>query len=214
MINLSGCCTFCSGIFSIHLSAYGKCHLKFQDFRFICKCPFFSNITNDWSAACLVCIESDEGIQLLFKSKLFYDPWSVDQSILVPDHHLEPAANFYVSPRKLFPDTCVYFRMERPLWREIESVIYSYNCHWAFPALSISSPSPSWIATICYSITLDWFRFLLPFTARRATLVVFYPVSTLGYMSGHEFVSFIFSSRYCWYSDVRRDVTEWHCKEI
>jgi hypothetical protein len=38
--------------------------------------------------------------------------------------------------------------MELPLCGEDGSIIYSYNCYWALPALSLSGPSPAELETI------------------------------------------------------------------
>jgi hypothetical protein len=43
-----------------------------------------------------------------------------------------------------------FYSMGRPLWREVGSVIYSYNCYWGLPALSLLSPSRTRLVTICY----------------------------------------------------------------
>jgi hypothetical protein len=42
-----------------------------------------------------------------------------------------------------------------PLWREDESVIYSYNCFWALPEQSLSGPSPADQKTIFYALIWD-----------------------------------------------------------
>jgi hypothetical protein len=39
--------------------------------------------------------------------------------------------------------TIVFLDVGSPLWREDGSVIYSYNCFWAFPEQSLSGPSPA-----------------------------------------------------------------------
>jgi hypothetical protein len=52
--------------------------------------------------------------------------------------YLEPMTRFLFSVWQLRVSCC-----GRPLWREDMSVIYSYNCSWAFPEQSLWGPSPS-----------------------------------------------------------------------
>jgi hypothetical protein len=101
-----------------------------------------------------------------FFSKLYQDRRSVGQSVLVSGTHLGPATNFSFS-LKLYLDSCVFVIMGRLLWREDGSVIY--NCYWASPAKSFSSPCSERLMTKLYflkfEIPLLWsarFPYLLP----------------------------------------------------
>jgi hypothetical protein len=44
----------------------------------------------------------------------------------------------------LLSDNYGFLDVERPIWREDGSVIYSYNCFWTFPEQSLSGPSLIW----------------------------------------------------------------------
>jgi hypothetical protein len=63
--------------------------------------------------------------------------------------------------------------MERPLWREDGSVVYSSQCYWALSALSLSGPSPTGTVTLSYCLIREWVPFLSPLTTRRATVEIF-----------------------------------------
>jgi hypothetical protein len=52
-------------------------------------------------------------------------------------------------------DNCWFLDVERPLWREAGSVIYSYNCFWALPEQSLSGPSPAELTSISYWLIWD-----------------------------------------------------------
>jgi hypothetical protein len=87
---------------------------------------------------------------------------SVGQSVLVSDHHLEPANNFSFFSRELSSGICCYFNMRHPLWREDGSVIYWYKCYWALPALSLSASSPAEFETKSFSLIWELVPFLSP----------------------------------------------------
>jgi hypothetical protein len=93
--------------------------------------------------------------------------------------------------------------MSHPLWREDESVVY--NCRWSSPAQSFSGPSPTGLMITFYSLRFEisptwrarppylyprgtgwpgytpphWVPFSSPPTARRATVEVFDPASSV-----------------------------------
>jgi hypothetical protein len=100
-------------------------------------------------------------------------------------------------------DNCRFLAVVSSFWREDGSVIYSYNCIWAFPEQSILefkstelkpyftvsfTTPPTWRARFSYlyppgtmwsSRTLgQWVPFSSPLMARRATVEVFQPAST------------------------------------
>jgi hypothetical protein len=95
-------------------------------------------------------------------------------------------------------DDCGLPDVRHPLWREDESIIYSYNCFWALPEQSFLCRSPAELTTIFYCLISDspnlevqipvfisprnrvaqlypWTlgSLLLPLTTRRATVEVF-----------------------------------------
>jgi hypothetical protein len=47
----------------------------------------------------------------------------------------------------LLSDNCRFLYIGCPLLQEDESIIYSYNCFWALPKLSISGPSTAEFST-------------------------------------------------------------------
>jgi hypothetical protein len=107
------------------------------------------------------------------KSKLSYDRQSVSQSVLVPGHHLGHTTNFSFSPWKYLQAFVLLFGKRCPLWWEVGSVLYSYKCYWALPALSLSDPSPTVLETISCCLLWDWVPSLSPLMTHRATEEVF-----------------------------------------
>jgi hypothetical protein len=85
------------------------------------------------------------------KSMLFYNRQSVGQYVLVSEHHLLPATNYFLFHGN-YLQIFEFLIMRRPLSWEEGSVIYSYNCHWALPTLPFSSSSPAEFETILYSL--------------------------------------------------------------
>jgi hypothetical protein len=86
--------------------------------------------------------------------------------------------NFSFSSAEIIYRRLRLFSVGCSLWREDGSVIYSYNCYWASPALSLSDPSRAELETISYCLMWDWVPFLSPLTALRDTVEVFRPTST------------------------------------
>jgi hypothetical protein len=73
-----------------------------------------------------------------------------------------------------------FLDVERPLWREDGSLIYSYNCFWSLPEQSLSCSSPAELTAIFYCLISDsptW----------RARSPYSYPAGTgwLSYTPGH-----------------------------
>jgi hypothetical protein len=52
-------------------------------------------------------------------------------------------------------NSCGFLEVGLLLWWEDGSVIYSYNCFWAFPEQSLSGPSSAELATIFYCLIWD-----------------------------------------------------------
>jgi hypothetical protein len=52
-------------------------------------------------------------------------------------------------------DNWVILDVRRPLWREDESVIYSYNCFWALPEQSLLGRSPAELSAIFSCLIWD-----------------------------------------------------------
>jgi hypothetical protein len=82
-------------------------------------------------------------------------------------HHRETVNNFsFLFYLKLSLDGCWFYIMERPLWREDGSVIYS--CYYTLPAQSSSGPSSAELMTK--------FHWLLP--PGRASSRIYFPSGT------------------------------------
>jgi hypothetical protein len=84
--------------------------------------------------------------KLKLKLKWSYDRRSVGQSVLAAPIW-SPWPDFC-----FLSDSCVFLDVGRPLWQEDVSVIYSYNCFWALPEMSLSSPSPTELTTTLYCL--------------------------------------------------------------
>jgi hypothetical protein len=80
--------------------------------------------------------------------KLYYSRWSVAQSILVSGTHFRPATNFFSFFLWLFLDSYGFIDVGRPLWREVESVVFNF-C-WASPMQTFSGLSPKGLMSIFY----------------------------------------------------------------
>jgi hypothetical protein len=97
--------------------------------------------------------------------------------------------------------------VERPLWREDGSVIYSYNYFWNLPAQSLSGPSPAELLTVFYCLIWDflhlegqgprnrvanlYFRALVPFSSpltTRRNIISWSWSSSCGWQSLDQFV--------------------------
>jgi hypothetical protein len=91
------------------------------------------------------------------KSKLYYDPQSVGQSVLEWSIHLGLTTRCL-----LLSDSCGFICMGRSLWREDGSVVYI--CCWPSPTQSLSGPIlwDSWsyftVSTDGQSISKSWCR--------------------------------------------------------
>jgi hypothetical protein len=107
-------------------------------------------------------------------------------------------------------------RGRAPLWREDGFVIYSYNCFWALPELSLTSyftvlfeTPPTWRTRPLYlyhpgtgwpSYTpWHWVPFSSPLTTRRATVEVFQPTSTWLALGSGYFATDGQSASLSWY---------------
>jgi hypothetical protein len=69
---------------------------------------------------------------------------------------------FFLSMEIVFRHLC-FFSIERPLWQEDRSIIYSYKCYWALPALSLRVLVQQYLKRYLNSLIFDWvtFRHLL-----------------------------------------------------
>jgi hypothetical protein len=85
--------------------------------------------------------------KLKLKLKLSYDRQSVGHFFLVLGSHHEPMTRFI-----FLSNNCWFLDVERHLWREVGSVIYSNSCFWVLSEQSLSGPSPAEFATIFYSL--------------------------------------------------------------
>jgi hypothetical protein len=56
---------------------------------------------------------------------------------------------------QLLSDICSFLHVGRRFLRKNGSVIYSYICYWALPALSLSDPSPSESVTLSCCLLWD-----------------------------------------------------------
>jgi hypothetical protein len=84
----------------------------------------------------------------MIKSKLCYDRCSVGQSVVVSSTHLGLTARFL-----LLSDSCGFVDVERSLWREGGSAVYS-SC-WSSPVQSFFGLSPAGLVTIFYCLRFE-----------------------------------------------------------
>jgi hypothetical protein len=82
------------------------------------------------------------------KSKIYYDRWSVGQSLLVSSTHL------VLKTRFLFLSDRCKFLMWDALSDERMGLSFTISC-WPFPAQSFSGPSPSGLMTIFYCLRFE-----------------------------------------------------------
>jgi hypothetical protein len=104
---------------------------------------------------------------------------TVSQSV---SHAVEPQLGLMTRYSLLFISYGLVF-VGRPLWREDGSVFCI--CCWPSPPQSFSIPSPLLLVAVFYSLRFET-SFSSPPTTRRATVEVFDPASTWGYIGSES----------------------------
>jgi hypothetical protein len=133
-----------------------------------------------------------------FKFNFSYDRRSVGQSVLVSGQHLESATTFPFSPRKLSSDIYVFINTERPLWRDVGSVITCISgigpwqcCHFR---VQVPQNLRSYL-TVSFETGFPFCR-LLQLTGLRCKYSK--PASTRDELWENQFIYFLGMTRTAW----------------